>query len=55
MDRNQKAKEMGSNIQIAYKQQKNIKKIVGGPAVRGEWKMMLGAKNARKTAMLAKF
>ena len=27
---------MGSNIQIAYKQPKNIKKMVGGPAVRGE-------------------
>ena len=36
LDRNQKAKEMGSNIQIAYKQPKNIKKMVGGHAVRGE-------------------
>ena len=31
LDRNEKAKEMGQNIQIAYKQPINLKKIVGGP------------------------
>ena len=28
---NEKAKELGQNIQIAYKQAKNIKRLVGGP------------------------
>ena len=35
MDRNEKAKELGKNIQIAYKQPKNIKQLVGGPSNRG--------------------
>ena len=35
LDRNEKAKEMGKNIQIGYKQPKNIKQLVGGPSVGG--------------------
>ena len=35
LDRNEKAKELGKNIQIAYKQPKNIKKLVGGPSTGG--------------------
>ena len=35
LDRNEKAKELGQNIQIAYRQAKNIKRLVGGP-LRGE-------------------
>ena len=31
LDKNEKAKDLGRNIQIAYKQPKNIKKMVGGP------------------------
>ena len=31
LDRNKKAKEIGKKIQIAYKQPKNIKQLVGGP------------------------
>ena len=32
LDRNEKAKELGKNIQIAYRQPQNIKKLVGGPS-----------------------
>ena len=32
LERNEKAKELGKNIQIAYKQPKNIKRMVGGPS-----------------------
>ena len=35
LDRNDRAKEIGKNIQIAYKQPKNIKKLVGGPSNGG--------------------
>ena len=35
LERNEKAKELGKNIQIAYKQPKNIKKLVGGPSNSG--------------------
>ena len=35
LERNEKAKELGENIQIAYKQPKNIKKLVGGPSKGG--------------------
>ena len=35
LDRNEKAKELGKNIQIAYKQPRNIKKLVGGPSKSG--------------------
>ena len=35
LDRNEKAKEMGKNIQIAYRQPKNLKKLVGGPKSKG--------------------
>ena len=35
LDKNEKAKELGRNIQIAYKQPKNIKKLVGGPSGSG--------------------
>jgi hypothetical protein len=31
LDRNEKAKELGGKIQIAYKQPQNLKKMVGGP------------------------
>ena len=30
LDRNEKAKVMGQNIQIAYRQPKNLKQLVGG-------------------------
>ena len=36
LEKNEKAKDMGENIQIAYKQPKNIKQLVGGPSVGGE-------------------
>ena len=35
LERNEKAKELGKNIQIAYKQPKNIKRMVGGPSKGG--------------------
>ena len=35
LEKNEKAKDMGKNIQIAYKQPKNIKQLVGGPSVGG--------------------
>ena len=35
LDKNEKAKNLGKNIQIAYKQPKNIKKLVGGPSGGG--------------------
>ena len=35
LERNEKAKVMGKNIQLAYKQPKNIKKLVGGPSGGG--------------------
>ena len=36
LDRNEKAKEMGKHIQIAYRQPKNIKKLVGGSKSGGD-------------------
>ena len=35
LERNEKAKELGKNIQIAYRQPQNIKKLVGGPSGGG--------------------
>ena len=35
INRNEKAKELGKTIQIAYRQPKNIKKLVGGPSGGG--------------------
>ena len=32
LERNEKAKELGKNIQVAYKQPKNIKRLIGGPS-----------------------
>ena len=58
LDRNEKAKDIGKNIQIAYKQPKNIKQLVGGPSLggRGEtkWKKMQAVQNARKNVMPVK-
>ena len=36
LDRNEKAKEMGKHIQIAYRQPKNIKKLIGGSKSGGD-------------------
>ena len=38
LERNENAKELGENIQIAYKQPKNIKQLVGGPSNGGRGK-----------------
>ena len=48
---------MGENIQIGYKQPKNIKRIVGGPSIRGQdgVKNDAGCRNVRKTVMQSKF
>ena len=50
---------MGKNIQIAYKQPKNNKQLVGGPNWGGggkaELKMMQGVQNAQRNAMRVKF
>ena len=35
LERNEKAKLLGKNIQLSYKQPKNIKKLVGGPSGGG--------------------
>ena len=57
LDRNEKAKELGKNIQIAYKQPKNIKKLVGGPSTGGrkEPEKDSGCSKCEKSAMHAKF
>ena len=50
---------MGKSIQIAHKQPKNLKQLVGGPAVGGggeaKQMRMQGARNVQKIAMHARF
>ena len=50
LERNEKAKELGKNIQIAYKQPKNIKRMVGGPSKGGvrESEMEPGCSKCKK-------
>ena len=52
LERNENAKDSSNNIQISYKQPKNIKQLVGGPSNggsgRGSPEPGAGCKNAQE-------